>query len=921
MWVSWRWLSQWVDTQGVDPQAFAQRFTCTVAEIDSVVRWGFGLDAVVVADVIAVQPHPNADKLRLATVDLGDRQLTVVCGAPDLRVGMRVPFVPVGITLPSGIVVKDGHVRGVPSPGMLASEADLGLSDHHDGLLSLDGVTAAAGTSLPQAFELQDVLYEVDNKSITHRPDLWGQYGMAREVAAMLGVPLRPLDTEVVLGHGAPLQVQVQAPAACFRYVCARISEIAVAPSPVALRLRLRRLGVRPINNVVDATNLVMLETGNPLHAFDARHLDGRLIAVRYAQAGETMVTLDGQARTLTPDDVVITDGHQPVALAGIMGGQNSEIAADTRELVLEAAAFDAATIRKTAMRLGMRSESSARFEKALDPHLPTTAARRFVQVLQAVCPTAVVTSDLTSTGPHCVDPPAGHTLATTTGYLRTRLGLTPAEMSDSWMVQCLRRLAFAVECSADGALTVGVPTFRATKDVRIAEDIVEELGRHYGYGRIASAAPLIASRPPFTSPSRLAERVVRQALVLQEGLTEDVLYAFDHEGQRTRLGLHEHGAPRLGVRNEISTEHCRLRRNLAPNLVATAEQNLQHGDGKEAPREGFAVQIFELGQVVVPAPSRAAASANELAHLDPGVPPLALDPQRQLERDGWFALMDADMVAAVQATVVADRPLPWQPLRLGVVCAERLGGGAEGSKRVVPDRSVSQRVFAQAVSALNSAVRALGKAALHIVPADDPSSKGGQPQEAGLVQTSSWTPDWHTSWRHPRRSARLVAADGATVGVVSLVHPDVRNRLQVAAELAIAELDLQAIMALPDRPLVGLAPAKLAANALDVTGQLRPGVRQDQALNAVRVAVQAANLPVETVDYLYEAALPGDKVVPPGNQTGLPAAATRAVTFRLLCRAGDRSLIAADLAKIQQVAFEALAPFGPPPAAPAGPA
>ncbi|MBM4344462.1 MAG: phenylalanine--tRNA ligase subunit beta [Deltaproteobacteria bacterium] len=886
MWVSWRWLSRWVDTQGVDPVAFAQRFTCTVAEIDGVKRWGFGLDAVLVADVVGVQPHPNGDKLRLATVDLGDRQTTVVCGAPDLRLGMRVPFVPVGVTLPSGIAVKDGEVRGVRSPGMLASEADLGLSDNHDGLLSLDGVTAPAGTPLPQALALGDVLYEVDNKSITHRPDLWGQYGMAREVAAMLDRPLRPLDLDVPLGQGQPVSVDVAAPDACPRYVCARVAQAAVAPAPVDARLLLRRLGVRPINNLVDATNLVMLETGNPLHAFDARHIRGGGIVVRRAAAGETMATLDGLARTLTAADVVIADAQGPVALAGVMGGRDSEIQADTRELILEAAAFDAATIRKTAMRLGMRTESSARFEKALDPELPLVAARRFLQTVLAWSPGAVVASDLLDAGPCRDSPPAQVTIHTTADYLRTRLGVSAAELDDAWLVACLRRLAFAVQPGEGGALTVAVPGFRATKDVRIAEDLVEELGRHYGYGRIASAAPQIAARPPHTSATRIAERAVRQALVLQQGLTELVLYGFDHEGQRARLGLHENDAPRLGVRNEIARDLVRLRRNLVPNLLAAAEAALCTGNGKEPPREGLTVQAFEWGRAFVPSPRAVQASDLERRALDRGVPPLA--EQSDPDRTAWFARMDADMRAAVQATLDQDRPLPWQPLRLGIVCGERLGGGAEGSKRVVPDRAVSQRVFAQAVAAVDAALRALGKAALRVVPTDAAPDAAQMPLAA---------PDWSTSWRHPRRTAALATTGGQTVGLVTLVHPEVRNRLQAPAEFAVAELDVAALLALPDAVPVGHPPPRHAGSALDVTGRIAAHYRQAEVADALAQAAHAQGLPVEEVRYLYQAA---------------QADGSRAVTWRLLCRAADRALVAEELGRIQQLAQAALATFAP---------
>lgn len=875
MQVSFRWISKWVDTSGVDPVAFAQRFTCAVAEIDGVHRWGFGLDEVVVGDVLSVQPHPNADKLRLATVELGGRQTTVVCGAPDLRAGMRVPFVPVGVTLPSGITVRDGEVRGVPSPGMLASEADLGLSDNHDGLLSLDGVTAPAGTPLPQAIELQDVLYEVDNKSITHRPDLWGQYGMAREVAALLQRPLQPLDTYVPLGQGAPLDVAVQAPDACPRYLCARIGGARVAASPVDVRLLLRRLGVRPINGIVDATNLAMLETGNPLHAFDARQIRGEKIVVRRADAGETVETLDGQTRKLTAADLVIADGAGPVALAGVMGGANSEIAADTTDVILEAAAFDAATIRKTAMRLGMRTESSARFEKALDPALAEVAAKRFLKLLLQFCPQAAVQSALLDAGPFAQTPQPRHQIATSTSYVRARLGVSERELTDEWLVACLQRLEFGVELAADGGLTVAVPTFRATKDIRIAEDIVEELGRHFGYSNISSDAPKIAARPPVTAPTRLAERQIRQTLVLQEGLTELLQYGFDHEGHRQRLGLAEpDGLARLGVRNEISAEHSFLRRNLAPNLLACAEANLARGDGKTAAKEGFAFGAFELGRVFVPA----AGSGS-----DAGVPMIGMPQHAGAKQDAWFALMDADMRGAVQQTVASNRPLPWQPLRLGVVCGERLGGGAEGSKRAVPEKAVSQRVFAQAVSALQAAAKALGKGELNVVSGREHAYEG----EA--------LADQDCSWQHPRRVARVFAADGTPLGLVALLHPLVRHRLDQPAEIAVAEIDVLALAESAGQAVKGHAPAKFAAASVDVTGKLPRAAKQADVAAAIAQAVRDGGLPLESAAYLYEMALPDG---------------TRSVTFRVACRAADRTLSAADLASMQQAAQQAMARF-----------
>lgn len=877
--VSWKWISQWVDTSGIDPVAFARRFTCTVAEIDGVHQWGFGLDGVVVADVLSVVPHPNADKLRLATVDLGSRQVTVVCGAPDLRVGMRVPFVPPGVTLPSGIAVRDGEVRGVKSPGMLASEADLGLSDDHGGLLSLDGVKAPAGTALSDAIALQDVLYEVDNKSITHRPDLWGQYGMAREVAAMLQRDLKPLDLQVHLGQGAAADVRVETPL-CPRYCCARIAGVAVAPSAVDYRLLLRRLGVRPISNVVDATNLVMLETGNPLHAFDARYLRGNQIRVRAARQGEVVQTLDGSERTLSATDLVIADGDGPVALAGVMGGGNSEIRADTQEVVLEAAAFDAATVRKTAMRVGLRTESSARFEKALDPAMASVAALRFLKLIGELSPGAQVTSGLLDVGDFATQPKSVPVIATHVDYLRSRLGVSVAEMDDAWIDNCLRRLEFTVERKPDGALRVGIPSFRATRDIRHAEDLVEELGRHFGYHRIASQAPLIPSRPPWTPPHRLAERKVRAALTLQQGMTETLLYGFDHETARARLSLSEGSSPRLPLRNAISSDHLYLRRNLAPNLVAAIEQNLLRGDGREAPKEGLVVALFEVGRVFVPVPQRKL-SAAEQAALDPGLPALALAAADNPDRQAWFGRMDAEMAGAIDKALAAAQTLPLQPVRLGIAVGERLGGGAEGSKRAVPARSVSQRVFAEAVAALQSVARALGKGELCVERLQAPPELEALPAAA---------PDAEVSWLHPARHGWVRGPRGELLGLVTLIHPQVRHAFDVPAEVAVAEVDLEALLALADQPVVGLGPARHPGAHVDLTLGIPHAMRQASLCRHLQQTLAERALPVADVRYLYEFTSPSGE---------------RNVTLRLGCRAAERTLSAKELEEVLNTAQE----------------
>lgn len=894
MFVSWRWISEMVDTDGVDPRTFVDRFILAVAEIEGVVEIGPGLEQVLVGKVVAVAPHPAADKLRLADVDLGVRGMVqVVCGAPDLAVGMVVPFVPPGVTLPSGIEVRDGEVRGVRSPGMLASEKDLGLSDEHAGLLQLDGCDAAPGTPLLDAVPIADVLYEIDNKSVTHRPDLWGHVGMAREVAALLERPLRLPSTEVVFGDAAPLAggVTVAARADCPRYLAARFAGVAVAPSPVATRLRLRCLGVRPVSNVVDATNLVMLETGNPLHAFDARFVRGQTIAVRRATEGEALTTLDGVARRLTAEDVVIADGEGPVALAGIMGGGESEIRDSTTEVVLEAANFDGARIRKTSARLGLRSESSARFEKSLDPETAAFAARRFAVVLQQLCPGATVVSRLVDVGPHAEAPRPLPVIHTHRAYLRQRLGLSEQLLPDAAVDATLGRLGFGVDGGSGQPIAVTVPSFRAGRDVGMVDDLVEELGRQYGYDRVPSSTMLAPAVPAPLPPMRRLERAMRSVCALGRGLHEVHQYSFDHEPTRSRLGLQSRDAagaelPRLHLRNTLSSEHVALRRDVASGLLAALERNLAHGGKRDLAQKGLRVGLFELGRAYlpeqigpdgpdlgVPAPLRASASAGDRA--------------RYLELLGPALAADAE-AAAARAT-----PLPLEPRRLAIAIGERLGGG-EGA---APPAAVSSALWRQAVGAVEAICAALGLAAPLLRAAHRADL------DALTAERPASAVDAAPGWLHPARHALIVARPGdaagpgdtlargaaaVRVGVISMLHPQARRALEVEAEVVLVELDLDALLPLQARKRRAGRPPRLPGSAFDVTVPVRLDVGADLVRSRAEAALRA----------FAAGACEGAEIL--GSWQGETAAQVathpRAVTLRLHLRRDDRSLTDAEI-------------------------
>ena len=586
MLISTNWLGRHVDLSGVDLDALAARFTLAVAELEGVHRVGGELDHVVVGRVLEVEGLPGK-KVRLTRVDTGAHGVrTIICGAPNVAPGQLVAVALPGARL-GELEIAVATVAGVESHGMIASERELGLSDDHAGILVLDPADAPApGTPFASAYAVADVLFEVDNKSLTHRPDLWGHRGLAREVAALLGRPLAPLDLAVPFTAERPLALRVDDPVACPRYSAVCLDGVQVAPSPLWLRLLLARVGTRPINNVVDATNFVMLDLGNPLHAFDRREITGEALVVRRAAPGERFTTLDGQVRALAATDLLIADAHRGVALAGVMGGENSEIRPDTAAIVLEAANFDAATVRVTAQRLALRTDSSARFEKSLDPRLAEDASRAFCRLVLELCPGARVSSAFMDVAAPYPEPTR---IALPVALVERRLG---AALGAARIAEILRGLAFDVTDRGDGVFDVVVPSWRATKDIGLKEDLVEEVGRIHGYDNIAPVAAHVALTRPDANARKRFEHAARTYLTQRGGLDELQTYSFDYEPLLERIG-HDPGE-RLRLKNAISAEMPAMRRSIVPHLLGAAEKNTR---GVEAMR------LFEVGRVFHPRP------------------------------------------------------------------------------------------------------------------------------------------------------------------------------------------------------------------------------------------------------------------------------------------------------------------------------
>ncbi|MDJ0521924.1 MAG: phenylalanine--tRNA ligase subunit beta [Planctomycetota bacterium] len=570
--LSYRWLGEMVDLSEATPDKVEHKLTFHTAAIEDQESVGGGLGALVTGRVTAVRPHPNADKLRLCTVDVGTAESEVVCGAPNVAEGQTIVYAPEGATLPGGpdgkpLTLERRAIRGVESCGMICSEREMGLGEDHDGILVLPEGTPV-GVPFIEALAIEDTLFEVDNVSVTHRPDLWGHVGWGRELGALLRQPFEAppvLDTDVLPAEGEPFPIAIDDEQGCRRYVGIVIENLTNGPSPLPLRRRLESLGVRSIDLLVDLTNLVLLEQGQPLHAFDIRDVRGGEIRVRSATDGEVMTTLDGQQRSLTTEDLVIADGEGPVAIAGVMGGENSEVRADTTAILLESATFDPVRIRRTATRLGLRTEASSRFEKSLDPELALQAALRFAYLVKEHVPEARFSRPLSDCYPR---PYETRELWMPYALVRRRLG---ARIADHRVRAILSSLGFGAREQGDG-VHVTVPTWRNTKDIERPDDLVEEVGRVAGYHRIASVAPIAPMTPKRPRPVRALERRVASVLSLEQGYAEVKHRSFysAHEAERIGLGDVDH----LRVVNPSSEEHSHMIQTTAPEMLQTILRN-----------------------------------------------------------------------------------------------------------------------------------------------------------------------------------------------------------------------------------------------------------------------------------------------------------------------------------------------------------
>ena len=580
MFLSMNWIKDFVDLSGLDELSLINQFSLSTAEVENDIQHkGANLSGVVVAEIKSVEEHPESKKLHLLKVDIGaDELVDVVCGAPNVRVGMKTAFAKVGAKF-GEITIAPRPLAGFMSYGMCCSESEIGISDDHSGIMEITD-DVALGTDLKDIYAIDDIIFEVDNKSLTNRPDLWSHYGVAREFAAIAKRPLKPLDFDDLGAYdGLPkVDMKIEDPL-CQRYSCLQFENISRNVAPVNMRIRLYYCGMRAINFLADMTNYLMLEMGQPMHAFDSRKVEN--IRIKRFDHDFTFRTLDGVERNIDTDTLMICNGDTPVAIAGIMGGLDSEIVADTHTLTLESATFDATSIRKSTVRLSHRTDASMRYEKSLDPELTVAAIARFVFLLKKYDGGVQVVSSLT-------DEEAFRypevTLSFDKAYVDRYTGIA---IDNDTIVSTLERLGFTVSVSGDD-FTVVVPSWRATKDVTIKADIIEEITRIYGYDNFeihTANAPLFPTRP---EPVKKDEDNIKDILVKKYALHELHSYIWNYADELKELGIANIGEIKLANATNPNIET--IRKTMIPTQLCQIKSNIGYAD-----RFG----IFEVGRVV----------------------------------------------------------------------------------------------------------------------------------------------------------------------------------------------------------------------------------------------------------------------------------------------------------------------------------
>ncbi len=572
--LSLSWIKDYVQIpEDMDLKKLAYDLTMSTVEVEDVEYLARRFDNMLVGVIEKIEPHPNADKLRVCKVDIGGGEIKdIVCGGINLKEGMRVAVSCPGAVVRwhgegEPVVIKNSKLRGVESYGMICASDEIGLGElfpasQEAEILDLSAFEVPAGTSLADALDMNDVLLEIDNKSMTNRPDLWGHYGIAREIAALYDLPLKKIEPYTA-DVQSDFKVEINDPDRCTRYIGVEMSGVEVKPSPYQMQNRIWKAGMRPINALVDITNYVMLATGNPTHAFDADNITDHIV-VRHAVEGEKLILLNDHELTLCADDLVITDSEGPVALAGVMGGAKDSILPKTRRVILEVANFESTGIRRTALRYDTRTEASSRYEKAVDPERCEQALALSMQYFKELYP------ELTVTG-FCdkyVKKLERAQIDVSLAWLAKRLG---KNLSNEVIQKKLELLGFDVEISGDN-MHVTAPTWRSTGDISIKDDVMEEVARLYGYDNFEATSFTTTFEGAINQKDQDLLRRIKEYLAIRCGMQEVYTYPWMNDVFVNAVLQSTEGVLRLSTPPAPDLSY--IRSSLLPNLCEAVVKN-----------------------------------------------------------------------------------------------------------------------------------------------------------------------------------------------------------------------------------------------------------------------------------------------------------------------------------------------------------
>ncbi len=597
--LSRNWLEEFIDLDDLDNVTLANTITMKICEVDKVASFLPHLDNIIIAEVTDVKPHPDADKLVVCSVNNGKENVQIVTGATNVVAGKKYPLAGVGVTLPDGMTMAKAKLRGVESYGMLCSSHELDMDNFifcpadlevTKAIMTLPD-DAPVGKSMSEAWGLRDFILDIDNKSITHRPDLWSHFGFARELSGALERPLKnniletryPIDLN--LKQDVPIEIK---DGAAIGYSGAILKNIKITHSPVSIQKRLIVTGMRPINNVVDVSNYVMLEMGQPNHAFDRNQIK-QSIVISYSREGETITTLDSKVHKLPAKISLIRDQELPIAIGGVMGGENTEVTEATAEVFLECANFHREDIRRAVSKVGIRSEASQRFEKGQDPNMTVPSIHRFAHLLKETCPELVL-GEIKSV---FTEETRENEISVSCTYIRQRLGQTSgnADLSNDSIINVLQRLGMRVLSRSGDDLLVKVPSHRSYYDIRIADDLVEEMGRILGYNRIVPAPVMVRCEvPAYRNKSREREHEIRNLLSLRYGYSEIYQYAFC-SGEDLAMDT-RYASTGVELANPVTQDWKYMRISPLPAFLSTLRANIKKNNR---------LKLYEIERIFLP--------------------------------------------------------------------------------------------------------------------------------------------------------------------------------------------------------------------------------------------------------------------------------------------------------------------------------